>query len=187
VWPLFLAAGVCAATPEVSTETVPAGGWVQIKIRGVASGQISLDLDPSVFGDIADVAVFSANGDVYGSANISGRHLDARVFKPAARGSAQVRNLPVLVIDAPVLASAPAGKTVAVTAIANGVSVIPGSVTIAGSLSVRSIAPGGGILPAGTVLHINGTGFTSSTSSSEGASYHPGKKLSQPAFNPAGQ
>jgi hypothetical protein len=43
------------------------------------------------------------------------------------------------------------------------VSVIPGTVTVGGSLSVQSITPGGGNLPAGTVIRVNGTGFTPST------------------------
>ena len=144
---ILLAAMVYAATPDISSGTAPAGGWVQIKIGNVASGEIVMDLDPRVFGDIADASVFSANGDAYGSATISGRHLDARLFKPAGRGLDQAQNLPVLAINVPVLAGAPAGKIVAVTAKANGVSLMAGSVTIAGSLSVRSIEPGGGICP----------------------------------------
>ena len=35
--------------------------------------------------------------------------------------------------------------------------------TVGGSLSVQNVTPGGGILPAGTVLHIHGLGFTPST------------------------
>jgi IPT/TIG domain len=41
--------------------------------------------------------------------------------------------------------------------------VIPGAVTIGGGLSVASVTPGGGTLPAGSVLQVSGTGFDSST------------------------
>jgi hypothetical protein len=43
------------------------------------------------------------------------------------------------------------------------VSVTPGKVTSGGALSIASVAPGAGLLPAGTVLRIVGTGFDAST------------------------
>ena len=43
------------------------------------------------------------------------------------------------------------------------VSVNPGTVTVGGTLSVSSITPVGGVLPGGTVIQIQGTGFTSAT------------------------
>src|ERR1019366_9303185 len=83
--------GICFATlqaapanPElalrVQNETAPAGGWAQIKIFAtsphlVSSGAISMYFDPSVFGGIASVAVFSATGDALGYANVSGQHV----------------------------------------------------------------------------------------------------------------
>src|SRR5262249_14702862 len=74
---LILQSGLYAAnaalTLEVSNETAPAGGWAQIKIRvteplPVAAASIVMDLDPSVFGNISEVAVFSADGGAYGFA-----------------------------------------------------------------------------------------------------------------------
>ena len=50
----------------------------------------------------------------------------------------------------------PEGNTYTVTV--NG-----GAATVGGSLSVASVTPGGGLLPAGSVLRIAGTGFDSTT------------------------
>jgi hypothetical protein len=193
---LLLAHALCAANStlvlQISNETAPPGGWVQIKVsltkpQLVATGQIAIDLDPSVFGDIAAVAAFSANGDAYGEAYVSGTHVDADfgcgisfvgpnpVVIQGSGGLGQLRDLPVLVISVPILANAPAGKTASVTADVSEpnwydpkgnpytVSVTPGTVTVGGSLSVQNLAPGGGLLPEGAVVRINGTGFTRST------------------------
>src|ERR1035438_3089470 len=56
---------------QVSSETAPAGGWAQIKVYAAAphleaGGSIAGDVDAAVFGDIANVAVFSATGDALG-------------------------------------------------------------------------------------------------------------------------
>ena len=136
----------------------------------VASGRIVMDLDPTVFGNIGTVAVFSANGDAYGYANVSGQHLDA-VFTAPSGGVGQLRNEPVLVATVPILGSLaprvsgcgdggsrqsqwadPSGNTYSV-------SVTPGTITVGGSLSVQSVTPGGGLLPAGSVVTIIGDRF----------------------------
>src|SRR5207253_10306013 len=120
------------------------------------TGGIAIDLDPTVFGDIAAVAAFSANGDAYGEAYVSGSFVDAAIgcgislvgrtpqtFKviQSPGGLCQLRD-PVLVISVPILASAPAGKTVFISADVSQsawydpkgnpytVSVTPGTVTV---------------------------------------------------------
>ena len=76
----------------------------------------------------------------------------------------QLAGLPVMVVSVPVLGSA-AGKTVAVTATSpdSSVTVGSGSVTVQGTLSVGKIPAGMGVVPAGTVVPVTGTGFTPST------------------------
>lgn len=39
----------------------------------------------------------------------------------------------------------------------------PGTVTVGGTLSIQSVVPGGGLLPSGTVVSMNGTGFDAAT------------------------
>ena len=200
---LLLLNVLSAANPpllvQISNETGPPGGWVQIKVslavpQSVARGGIEIKLDPTVFGYPSDAAVFSTNGDAWGEwipdrtvwASFSCGDVSASPRLPSI-GLGQSRNLPMLVITVPILASAPPGKVVVLRADgllsdlsfggqirrspwfdSNGtpfdVSVIPGSVTVGGSLSIQSVVPGGGSLPAGTSVRINGTGFSPDTS-----------------------
>jgi uncharacterized protein (TIGR03437 family) len=183
---LALASGLFAQTSltlRVSSETAPPGSTAQIKIYAatpslVTAANFSLDFDPQVFDGIASVAAFSASGDQIGYANVNGQHLDAH-FRSSSGGIGQLRSLPVFVVSVRVLASAPAGTTRAITLTptvdANGigwndtqgdalaVTVTPGTFTVGGSLSVTSIVPGGGLLPAATVLAIQGAGFQAET------------------------
>ena len=166
-------------TLQVSNETAPAGGWVQVKVSLaapalVAKGRIAMDFDPSVFGDVGTVAVFSAAGDAYGFATATGQHLDVHFSSPSG-SVGQLRNLPIVVATIPVLQSAKPGTVVTITTTpgfaefydpsgsAYTVTATPGALTVAGTLSVQSVAPGGGIVPAGGTLRIRGTGFTPQT------------------------
>ncbi|HJT89812.1 MAG TPA: hypothetical protein VJ732_18205, partial [Bryobacteraceae bacterium] len=177
------AAGQSALTLQIAATTAPAGGWAQIQVFAATPALIrraglSMDLDPTVFGDIAQVAVFSATGDVMGFANVNGRHVDAQ-FSSASGGIGQLPGVPILEISVPVLAGIPSGTRVPVTldpapAIFTpqwqdpsgnpySVMVTPGRFTVEGNLSVESVMPGGGLLPAGAVLQVSGTGFDSTT------------------------
>jgi hypothetical protein len=106
-------------TLQVSNETAPPGALVQIKVfltaaAPVSTGSIAIDLDPAVFGDIAGIAVFSANGDAMGYANVKGQHADA-YFSSASNGIGLLPGLPVFTISVPVLGNATPGVTTSVT------------------------------------------------------------------------
>ena len=172
---LFLTASVGqaagATTPaalQISTETAPAGGWAQIKIYAakpmvIARGHLVLNLDETTFGTGAMVGLFGANGDALGLATVTGPQIDVQ-FSSATGGIGQLAGLPVMVISVPVLAST-TGRTVAVSATSpdSSVSVASGSVTVQGTLSVRKIPAGMGVVAAGTVVPVYGKGFTAST------------------------
>ena len=162
-------------TLQVSNETAPAGGWVQVKISLaapalIAKGRIVMDFYSSVFGDIGAVAVFSAAGDAYGFATATSQNLDVQFSSPSG-SVGQLRNLPIVVATIPVRPSAKPGTVVPITAVPQlailrdplgstySVTVMPGSLTVGGSLSVQNVAPGGGIVPAGGILQIKGSGL----------------------------
>jgi uncharacterized protein (TIGR03437 family) len=181
----FAASFVSAATPQnlvlqVSSETAPAGGWVQIKVFAatpalIVSGRIAMDLDPSVFGDVAAVTVFSAQGDAVGFADVQAGHLDAQ-FSSVSGGIGQLPDLPIFTVRVPVLANA-AAKSAALNVDPSGspwtdplgntylLTVNSGFVTIAGAagLYLQEVIPGGGLLPKGTTVRIRGGGFDSTT------------------------
>jgi uncharacterized protein (TIGR03437 family) len=173
------ASGATALTVQISSEVAPSGGWAQIKVtlpnpQLITKGELVVKLDPSVFGTTEAVATFSAAGDAFGFANITGSQVDAQFTSPSG-GIGRLPGLPVLTLTVPMLSMAAAGTISAITADASQstwtdgsgnpytVTVLPGSVTIGGSLSIQNLSPGGGLLPAGTVVKINGTGFTAST------------------------
>jgi IPT/TIG domain len=171
----------------VDYETAPPGGTVQLNFflsqpSLITSGELAMDLDPTVFGSVTAVSAFSANGDAAGVAQIEGLHVDVR-FASANGGIGRLAQVPLVVVTATVLPNATAGKTASVTADPSGspwldllgnlysVSVVAGTVTVGGTLSITSITPGGGVLPGGTAIAIEGTGFSSgATAEIDGAS-----------------
>ncbi len=153
---------------QISTEQAPAGGWTQIKIfaakpTAIPTGRLTLNLDATVFGPGASVGLFGANGDAAGSAATRDAQIEIQ-FSSASGGIGQIAGLPVVVLSVPVLASA-AGRTVTVTATSPdaSLSIASGSVTVSGHLSIGKIPAGGGVVPAGTVVPVTGTGFTPQT------------------------
>jgi uncharacterized protein (TIGR03437 family) len=184
---VLLGAANTPVSVAVSNETVPPGGTVQLKFSLsrpalIAQGELAVDLDPALFGSVITAAAFSANGDAFGFAQITGLHVVVR-FGAETGGVGQLPGIPIVVVTATVLATAVTGQTARVTATPTGltwtdaqvntysVSVIPGTVTIGGTLSVANVTPGGGILAGGTVIEIDGTGFGSATTASiDGAS-----------------
>jgi len=200
---LLLLTSLSAANPtitlQVSSETAPStGGTAQFKIyltqpALVSTASISMTFDPTIFGQILNVAAFSATGDQAGYANINGQQLTAS-FSSSSASFGQLPALPIFVVTVAVLPEPqappppppgtaipaqpkdPAGyPTVAVTVDPTQspwqdqqgntytVNVNPGTLTLNGSLSIQSATPGGGFLPGGTVVSINGTGFDEST------------------------
>lgn len=175
---------------RVADSSVPPGAMAQIRVmlstpHTLVSGASSLDLDPTIFGDIVAVNVLSANGDQRGLANIRGRHADV-VFASTAGGIGRLPDVPVFTVDVPVLPNVPAGKSVSVSLTAlqlnfsawrdldgreYSLNFTAGTIQVGGVLSIRDVTPGGGMHAAGTMLEVNGTGFTSlSTVSIDGVS-----------------
>jgi uncharacterized protein (TIGR03437 family) len=159
-----------ATTPPtlaISNETAPPGGWAQIKIyaakpMAIASGHLVLTLNPTAFGTGAMVGLFGANADAMGLATTTGAQIDVQ-FTSATSGIGQLAGLPVIVISVPVLASAAGMVTVSATSPDSSVTVASGSVMIQGTLSVQKIYAGMGVVPAGTVVPVYGSGFTPTT------------------------
>ncbi|MGA3042459.1 MAG: IPT/TIG domain-containing protein [Bryobacteraceae bacterium] len=181
LWGQFALQAQVPPTPltlQISVDPAPAGGWAQIKIFAaspalITAGSISMNLDAMVFGDIAQVAVFSATGDSTGYATVTGQQVQATFY--SSGGIGQLPELPILVLTVPVISTAAPGATTQITLDPTGstwtdplgnpysVTVTPAQFTVGGSLSVESITPGGGLFAAGTVVKIDGAGFDAST------------------------
>lgn len=162
-----LSAAAPAITLQVASETAPPGGYAQFKISLttptlVSSGSVTLNFDPTIFGQATGLAAFSATGDQTGSATIQGQQVVA-TFTSASGGFGQLPDLPILVVTVPVLVTAKIGATSSITASSTIGVVNPGTFTVGGSLSIQTVTPGGGLLPAGTIVAINGAGFDATT------------------------
>lgn len=163
----------------VSAETAPAGAWAQIKVslatpQQVTAGYLSIDFDPQVFGPVGNVAVLSATGDAQGFAHVAGTHVDVTFYSPSG-GAGQLPGLPVFVVSVPVLPGVPSGKTTTVTVdptgavwsnlFGNPYKMVSAAATfrVGGTISVQSVSPAGGLMAAGTVITVLGTGFDAAT------------------------
>ncbi len=99
-----------------------------------------------------------------------------RISSSLAGGIGQLPQLPILAITAPISATAKSGATAQITVNPTGstwqdplqnsnlVTASAAQFTVGANLSTESISPGAGLLPAGTMLQIQGTGFDASTS-----------------------
>jgi hypothetical protein len=163
----LLRAGNTVAALQISNETAPAGGFAQIKIyaarpTAIASGHIVVTLDQTFFGNAPQVGLFGANGDALGLASMKWPQIDIQ-YSSASGGIGQLAGLPVIVISVPVLATATGTSLVSALSPDGSSTVVSGSVTVRGTLSVGRIPAGMGVVPAGTVVPITGTGFTPAT------------------------
>jgi uncharacterized protein (TIGR03437 family) len=180
---LFLALPASAANPSialrVSSETAPPGGYAQFKVfvtspTLISSASITMTFDPAIFGSTPTVAGFSATGDQTGFYGVQESQFTAYVTSTSA-SIGQLPDLPVFVVTVPVLATAKIGATSSInfdptkyswqdqSKNTYSVSVSPGTFTVGGNLSIQSVTPGGGLLPSGTVVSIDGTGFDATT------------------------
>jgi hypothetical protein len=164
-------------TVEVVTlsETVPAGGAVQVKHTlgsqpmPITSGWTSFFLGSF---SVEGVSLFSPQGDAAGVALIQNGIGEVSMISPNSDlGLAAYR--PFLAVTMAIPASIPAGSTFSL-GLAGTVfqsptgpvtlgQITPGTLRIGGSVSVRGVYPGGGTWPAGTVITVKGTGFRPDT------------------------
>ena len=167
---------------RVSTETVPLGATAHIKVFPTTPAPISRGYVTFTFNDhpsfetrIVAATVFGATGDVLGSGRYDGFAFVVSFSSPA-NGIGRLHDLPLieftfvadrsvaigisLSAEFPSAIFDPDGRSYDLTP----ESIQPGGVQIDGTLSLKEVTPGGGIVPAGTTLEINGTGFTPQTS-----------------------
>ncbi len=162
---------------RVSSEQVTSGGMAQVKVflatpAAIASGNFAFQLDQNVFGDVAAATVFSATGDAYGGVgtlNVTPGYFTV-AFTSASGGVGRLPGLPILEFTVPVKSgSASVAPVILVSSLKDllgrsyGLTVVPGTVTVGGSLAVQNVTPGGGIVPSGSVVSVRGVGFTAST------------------------
>ncbi len=173
-----LAAQTLPAEIRISNEIAPPGGMAQIKVsltspKPIITGNMTADLSDFMFDSIDGIAMFSSTGDVVGAATVNGRKINARFTSPNGTFGS-VTDYPILTIAVTLSKFAVPGQKVTVALDPNAsfwqdllgpvtVSLIPGSITVGGSVSITNVLPGGGAIPAGGVVNVLGMGFSQKT------------------------
>lgn len=176
---LFAAQDAMPLPVRVTSESAPAGGTVQIKLFldspiAIRSGRVTVAFDPLIFGPFRYVSAFSATGDAYGTAEVRNGQLDIQ-FRSPSGGIGRLPDLPALTIEMPLLAAVSPGTVSRPNFSAtlddwqdlSGAPLRPifstALITVGGSLAIARLHPGAGLLPTGTMVQIEGTGFSTST------------------------
>jgi len=163
-------------TAEVRTNSarVPAGSTFQAQYlltqpRPIGSGGSSMSLDGF---SVNGVAIFSQLGDAAGAAVWQNNLLTVNVVSPNADYGMDL-DYPYMTVTMTTPASTPTGSVFPLGLVsANYISPTgpltltdpkPGTLTIGGSISIHNVTPGGGTWPAGTVVKVEGTGFSPAT------------------------
>ena len=176
----FAQANAGAVNVAVSSETVPLNATATIKLflstpQAISSGYIRLLFDggnyPAHAPAVAAATVFSVSGDaraIAAAEQVSGNGFRI-FFISASSGVGRAPGLPIAEFSIPVSAA----FTVAIDLTASyfygpagryALTATPGGVSIGGELSIQQVTPASGIVPAGSTIQIEGTGFASSTS-----------------------
>jgi hypothetical protein len=161
---------------SVPNEMSPAGGVVQMKFMvteptPISSGGPRFSFD-SMFDAVWGVELFSPRGDVNGAAILNGSHVN--VFYTNS-GGASGNDYPIMTVALHVRPDAAAGTQtqfsldpastwiLGLLGVASLKPEPPATVSVAGTISITNVVPGGGLLPAGTVVSIQGIGFDQKT------------------------
>src|SRR5215471_13508072 len=173
--------GPSGSTPQVSlhvpNETAPPGGLAQMKFMvtqptPISTGGPVVPYDAAMFDGVWGIEVFCATGDVNGVAMINGSRVS--VLYTQSAGS-QGTDYPIMTMALHVRPDAVSGSktqfqldpsstwTLGSLGTATLAPNPPAIVTVGGSVSILDVVPGGGMLPAGSVVSIKGIGFQPKT------------------------
>ena len=137
----------------------------------ISSGRPHGLFDETMFDDVLGIQLFNSLGDLNGVALVGGPSISLAFV---SNGALQGTDYPVMTIALHVRASAVVGSTTqfdldssstfdvnATPAMVKPIA--PATVTVGGSISIVNVVPGGGLLPAGSVVKVYGLGFHSRT------------------------
>jgi hypothetical protein len=161
---------------HIPNEMAPPGGVVQMKLMvtaptPISSGGPDFSLD-STFDAVWGIELLNPTGDVNGAAVINGSKVN--VFYITSTG-AQGTDYPIMTVALHVRPdAAPGSQTqfsldpsstwmLGLLGPASLTPMTPATVTVGGTISISNVVPGGGALPAGSVVSIQGMGFQAKT------------------------
>lgn len=160
---------------HIPDESVPPGGVVQMKFMvteptPITSGGPRFSSPAGAV--VRGIHLFNPTGDVNGVAMINGSQVSvAYVTSSGTQGS----DYPIMTVAFQMPASASVGTksqfsldpsstwSLGLLGTASVKPISPATITVGGSTSITDVVPGGGLLPAGTVVSIQGIGFQTGT------------------------
>ena len=162
---------------HIPNETAPPGGLAQMKFMvteptPISTGAPEMSFNEYVFDDVWGIQLFCATGDLNGVA-IVGRSRVKILYSTTV--GAQGTDYPVMTVALHVRPDAVKGSQTLFQLDASstwslgllGTATLkptpPATVTVGGSTSILNVVPGGGVLPAGSVVSIRGIGFQPKT------------------------
>ena len=172
--------GSCSAPARqislhIPNESAPPGGVVQMKMLVTEPTPVSSSGPriPVPSGTkLIGIEMFNPNGDVNGIA-LLGSSL-ASVASITSSGT-QGSDYPIMTVAFQVPSNISLGSTLSFSldpsstwtlgllGVATMKPIAPATITVSGSISITDVVPGGGVQPAGTVVHIEGIGFQPGT------------------------
>jgi hypothetical protein len=161
----------------IPNETAPPGGLAQMKFMvteptPISTGKPGLAYDATVFDGIWGIEVFNPTGDTNGVAILSGPSVKIQYITSTG---AQGTDYPIMTVALHVRPDAAPGSQTQFNLDASSTWILgllgaatskpmpPATITVGGTISITNVAPGGGVLPAGTVVSILGVGFQPKT------------------------
>ena len=160
---------------HIPDESVPPGGVVQMKFMvteptPITSGGPRFASPAGAL--VRGIHLFNPTGDVNGVAMVNGSQVSiAYVTSSGTQGS----DYPIMTVAFQMPASASVGTksqftldpsstwSLGLLGTASMKPISPATITVGGSISISDVVPGGGLLPAGTVVSIQGIGFQAGT------------------------
>ncbi len=161
---------------HIPNETAPPDGVAQMKLMvtaptPISSGGPRFDFD-TTFDAVWGIELFCQTGDLNGAAVINGSQVN--VFYTSSAGALGT-DYPIMTVALHVRPDAVPGSQTQFSLDPSSTWMLgllgqatlkpmsPATVTVGGTISITNVVPGGGILPAGSVVSIQGIGFQQKT------------------------
>jgi hypothetical protein len=163
---------------RIPDEMAPPGGLVQMKFMvtvptPISTGGPDLSFDEGMFDGAWGIQLFCPDGDLNGVAILDGSRVNIRYMTTAGAAGT---DYPIMTVALHIRPDALPGNTTQFQLDPSSTWTIsplgttatlkpdkPATVTAGGTISILDVVPGGGVLPAGSVVSIKGMGFQPKT------------------------
>lgn len=164
---------------KVASAQVPPGGMFQFQLlltepKPLSHASTQPNVPTSSLGTVRGIAVNDPSGQATGVAIINGSGIDISLSSANFTLGTDA-SYPLFTMTIPVLPSATPGVAGPVSLSPSSAffdsagsqnaiqELVPGTLTVGGTISITDVIPGGGLVPAGSTIRVLGVGFTPTT------------------------